>query len=138
MRRYSDSPKRHDGLKRRYKHKERPIQDSFFQELSFYPNIKPVFAIPNGGSRHILEAVALKRSGVKRGVPDVFVGIPTIKSAGLFIEFKAGSGKTSEHQVEMIDMLEKRGYTCKVCYKAEEAVSVLKEYLNVRCLNEFV
>ena len=43
------------------------------------------FAVPNGGSRHKLEAINLKKQGVKPGVSDMVV---LLKDKILFIELK--------------------------------------------------
>ena len=47
------------------------------------------FAVPNGGSRHVLEARNLKRQGVKTGVPDLVILSPS-KAAprGVALELK--------------------------------------------------
>lgn len=47
------------------------------------------FAVPNGGSRHVLEARNLKRQGVKTGVPDLVILSPA-KGAprGVALELK--------------------------------------------------
>lgn len=55
-----------------------------------------IFAIPNGGSRHILEAKTLKLTGVLSGVSDLIVIMPNSKI--LFIELKTEKGIQSESQ----------------------------------------
>ena len=62
-----------------HNNEEARIQTEFFKLLPLYfPNIpdKLIFAVPNGGSRHVREAANLKRQGVKPGVSDVIVLIP--------------------------------------------------------------
>ncbi len=109
---------------------EAKIQSAFFQWISYYKTLRPYcFAIPNGGSRNILEAVNLKRQGVTKGVPDVFMAIPNEENHGLFIEFKAGKNKLTEEQKAMIDRLREKGYACEVCYSFEEAQKVIKSYI---------
>ena len=110
---------------------EAQIQSAFFQWLSLYPDIRPYcFAIPNGGTRNIAEAVNLKRQGVTKGVPDVFIAIPSQSRHGLFIEFKSGKNKLTDSQKEMIDRLKENGYGCEVCYSIDEAIEVAEDYLN--------
>ena len=92
---------------------------------------KVCFAIPNGGSRHVVEAANLKRQGVTPGVPDVFCAIPLHGYNGLFIEFKSEKGKTSDNQDKMIDMLNNVGYKCVVCYSTDEGKRAFEEYCNV-------
>ena len=44
--------------------------------------------IPNGGYRHPLEALKLKKMGVKAGVSDLFLAYPNPNYHGLWIELK--------------------------------------------------
>lgn len=52
-----------------------------------------IFAVPNGGSRHMLEAVNLKATGVLAGVPDLVV--LDHRGQALFLEVKKPGGKES-------------------------------------------
>lgn len=90
------------------------------------------FAIPNGGSRHRLEAYALKRAGLLPGVPDLCVPIPSCGKHGLYIELKRqGPGsKISPEQEDVVERLNNNGYMATVCYGFEEAKSVVEDYLN--------
>lgn len=70
-----------------------------------------LFAIPNGRLRSISEAVKLKREGVRAGIPDMLLAVPTrcvddagnvtgyLGDPGLFIENKAGKGKPTKAEV---------------------------------------
>ena len=40
-----------------------------------------VYAVPNGGARHIRVAVKLKAEGVRRGVPDLHIMMPGARLA---------------------------------------------------------
>ena len=53
-----------------------------------YPELEWLFHIPNGGSRHKIEAGKLKAMGVKPGVPDLALLVPKGPYNGLFIELK--------------------------------------------------
>ena len=90
--------------------------------------------IPNGGSRHKIEAVNLKRSGVKAGVPDIFMAIPRNGFGGLWIELKAPKSKTSKPKVSekqdlYIELLNKAGYRAVVCWGWDEAREEILRYL---------
>lgn len=107
------------------------IQKTFFEWLTIaLPRVRELtFAIPNGGSRHKIEAINLKRSGVTPGVPDIFCGIENDDYGGLFIEFKAGSNKPTKEQKAMMAKLESEGYCCKVFWDWEAAKLFLIQYL---------
>lgn len=90
-----------------------------------------LFAIPNGGARHIATAVRLKREGVRAGVPDLFLAAPNRSSFGLFIELKAGkAGRVSPAQKQMLDLLSSHGYATEVCRTFEEATAAIERYLS--------
>ena len=109
-------------------------QEALFQwahlQKNVYPDLEMLFAIPNGGSRHKLEAYALKRQGVKAGVPDMFLAVAKGKYHGLFIELKAGSNKASDKQKIWIDKLKKQNYKAVICYGFDEAQNELLEYIS--------
>lgn len=89
----------------------------------------PIFAIPNGGSRHKAEAARLKAEGVSAGVPDLFLPIPTGNCHGLFIEMKVGKNKSSASQNAWIALLKKNGYAAEVCYGAYAAIKMIDRYI---------
>jgi len=92
----------------------------------------PIFAIPNGGSRHKLEAINLKRQGVKAGVPDLFLPIASSGKHGLFLEMKVKPNKPTKMQLEWQERLNSIGYLAVVCYGADEAIKVIDDYLGGR------
>lgn len=109
---------------------EHKIQSAFFEYVSYYPIIRDcIFAIPNGGHRHVAVGAKLKREGVKKGVADVFVSIPAHNFHGMYIEFKYGSNKQTVHQKCFEETVRAHGYEYKVCYSLDEAINLLKEYL---------
>ena len=89
-----------------------------------------VFAIPNGGTRNVREAMNLKREGVSPGVPDLFIPIAVQPHHGLFIEMKVGRNKTSPGQDEWIALLRRNGYAVSICYGADIAIESIEKYLN--------
>lgn len=90
------------------------------------PDEAVLFAIPNGGARHIATAARLKREGVRAGVPDLFLALPVGKDHGLFIELKAGkAGRVSEAQTRMQAVLFGSGYATVVCRSFDEAMAVV-------------
>ena len=79
------------------------------------------FAVPNGGSRHKVEAKRMKRAGVKSGVPDLI--LPGHRIA---VEMKRTSGsKTSPEQLEWVDKLRLMGWRVYIATGATDAIGWL-------------
>jgi len=103
-----------------------------------YPQLMWMFAIPNGGSRHIAEATKMVAGGTRSGVWDIFFPAPKGYYFGCFIEMKQEkyrnhkNGGLSQDQIEFGDYCLGAGYCCKVCYSWEEARDVLINYLEGR------
>ena len=111
---------------------EAETQKTLFQLSGYYPDLKLMFAIPNGGSRNKIEAKHLKEQGVKAGVPDIFLPIAKNGYHGLFLELKVEKNKLSKQQYEWIENLKKQGYKADVAYGIDEAIKVLMEYIRVQ------
>lgn len=98
-----------------------------------YPQLAWLFAIPNGGSRHIAEATKMVAAGTRKGVPDIFLPYASYNGTngyyGCFIEMKVGKNKPTEEQLEWIHHLIKEYYHCSVCYSWIEARDMLIAYL---------
>ncbi len=95
-----------------------------------YPELKLLYHIPNGGSRHKAEAQRLKAEGVKAGVPDLCLPVARGQWHGLYIELKRrSSGKVSRSQSEWLEALIKQGYCAAVCHGWEEAARIIAGYL---------
>lgn len=95
----------------------------------YYPELCMMFHVPNGGSRNPIEAVHLKSSGVKSGVPDICLPIPRGNFHGLWIEMKSETGKLSRQQRSWMTALREYGYSVATCFCAEEAMQIIKLYL---------
>lgn len=90
------------------------------------------FAIPNGGLRSYSEAVKFKRCGVKAGVPDVCIPIPSGSYHGLYIELKrVKGGSVSVEQKEWINFLQSQGYYAEVAKGFDEAKRIVEYYLGL-------
>ena len=98
-------------------------------EQERYPGLELMFHIPNGGYRDKATAAHLKASGVKPGVPDIFLPVPRNGCAGLFVEMKVGTNKPSKDQLWYLDRLMRNGYAVAVCYGFEEAVQTITGYM---------
>lgn len=115
---------------------EHDTQSAFFAMLKAHENEHPclglAFAIPNGGKRDPVTAARLKREGVKAGVPDVFLPVPSGEYAGLWIEFKFGRNKPEPEQLAWMGQLERQGYETAICYSWQDAFDKVMAYLSLR------
>lgn len=102
-------------------------------ELSRLPQLRWMFAVPNGGARHIATAVKLHQEGVKRGVPDIMLAYPHGRYHGLFIEMKFAKNKITPEQEQWLSHLQDVGYMTAVCYDWVEARNVILFYLEETC-----
>lgn len=96
-----------------------------------YPPLRLLYAVPNGGSRHRIEAANLKHQGVKAGVPDLCLPYPRGVYHGLYIEMKVGKNKPSDSQKVWLQNLASVGYFTAVCYGFNEARATIEHYLNL-------
>lgn len=131
---YMDKKDAKNGAKKKRKinSEEADIQSDFFKQVKlFFPRIpdKLLFAVPNGGSRNKLEAINLKRQGVKPGVSDVILLIPKGGFASLCMEFKTKSGKQSSEQKEFQKQAEMCGSKYVIVRSVKEAIQEMKVYL---------
>jgi len=95
-----------------------------------WPPLKWMYAVPNGGSRNLLEAVHLKRQGVKAGVPDICLPYPSGRYHGLYIEMKrADGGEKSDNQKAYVAYLKSAGYRAVFCNGFDAAVNEILQYL---------
>ena len=115
---------------------EHDEQATLFAIASYRPELRWMFAIPNGGQRNKIVAARLKQEGVKKGVPDLMLCLPTDKYHGLFIEMKFGKNKMTPEQQEFFDYATQQGYCCRVAYSADEAMKIIDEYLGSEVSNE--
>ena len=95
-----------------------------------YPELKFLFHVPNERADKV-EAANLKRMGVKSGIPDLMLPVPSGEYHGLFIEMKKIGGRASADQLWWLEHLKANGYACAVCYGWQQASEVLLWYLNL-------
>lgn len=95
-----------------------------------YPELALLFHIPNERSDKV-QAAILKKMGVKKGVPDLCLPVPSGRYHGLFIEMKQANGRASDEQLWWLDHLKANDYATAVCYGWKQATEVLEWYLNL-------
>ncbi len=88
------------------------------------------YAVPNGGQRSKAVAGKLKAEGVRAGIPDICVPVPSQGFASLRIELKAAkSGALTASQRNRIPMLTSLGNRVTVCHGWEPAAREIVSYL---------
>ena len=113
------------------KKEEHQIQCALMKWLSLvHPDAYALtYAHANGGHRHPAVGRALKREGVKAGVPDLFVAFPKHKFHGLYIEVKTKAGKPTKLQLEWLDRLSSQGYAAMLCFGFDACKDTISAYL---------
>lgn len=94
-----------------------------------YPELVLLYHVPNGGKRDAATARALKRQGVKAGVPDLVLPVIRAGYAGLYIELKAPGGKLEPSQIDYLQAVAQQGYLALVCVGWIAATQALSNYL---------
>lgn len=121
-------------------HREDDEQKKFFTWCRYneakYPCLKFIHSSQSGMKFTSARAGArAKATGMKAGVPDIFLPAKNARYSGLYIELKrpkvAGSsaGRLSEAQGEFLAWANSQGYLGVVCYGADEAINILLDYL---------
>lgn len=104
-------------------------------QRNLHPELALLHHCPNGGSRNRAEAVKLKQMGVVAGIPDLHLPVKKGNYIGLYIEMKYNKGRLEESQKTMLKALAAAGHYCVVCYGAEEAINILKEYCELKAID---
>jgi len=106
-----------------------------FSWAEYYPTLRWMHHIPNGGYRKPAEAARLKKQGVKPGVSDIFLPLAMGRFHGLYIEMKRrkkdGGSRGSSDQRAFAQAMIMQDFKCVICYGADEAIAVIKEYANI-------
>lgn len=98
-------------------------------QLGRMPELEYMHHVPNGGKRDKATAIALKRQGVKAGVPDIHLPVPRGEYHGLYIELKAGDNSTTANQKRWLKFLGQQGFYTAVCYGWQPAAELIEWYL---------
>jgi len=110
------------------KQEEHYIQVQCIKAAVYDPRLKWLHAIPNGGQRHIAVAMKLKAEGVKRGIADLFLPVPSFGKHGLYLETKTPDGTQSKEQKEFEAFVVSQGYAYAVIRSLQEFITVINAY----------
>lgn len=103
------------------------------EQQARYPQFKRLlYAIPNGGERHVAVAAKMKATGTKADVPDIFLAVARGPYHGLFIELKKVGGRASNGQVDFIKEARIEGYAAGISVGWEVARDTLIWYMNLK------
>ena len=93
------------------------------------PELRLLFAIPNGGKRNIRVAQKLKAEGVRAGVSDYLLPVARQGFHGLFLELKRIGGRATKEQKDWAPDMSKQGYMAIFCEGADVAKAAVLDYL---------
>jgi hypothetical protein len=94
-----------------------------------WPELRLLYAIPNGGKRNRGTAIKLKAEGLRPGVPDYCLPVARGGYHGLYIELKTASGAVRPEQRAWLAALAAQGYRAVVARQWEQAWAELRDYL---------
>lgn len=94
------------------------------------PELGLLYAIPNGGKRSMMVAIALKREGLKSGVPDLCLPVARSGYHSLYVEMKAADGRLSATQRRWRDLLISQGHGVAVVHGFDAARETIEDYLD--------
>ncbi len=110
---------------------EHDEQAKLFSWTRYRPELRWMFAIPNGGLRSKATAAKMAAEGARAGIWDICLPCPSKGYHGLFLEMKWGKNTLTPAQKEFGDYATQQGYCCKVAYSADEAIKIIDEYLEL-------
>ena len=113
----------------------RPTEDEVQETVVAYCDALRIVCvhIPNECKRSKAYGAKMKRMGLQKGFPDLF--IPTVKQGfhGLFIELKRDKLEhPTKEQLEWIEYLNNKGYYAAVAYGVDAAIAEIKKYMEIR------
>jgi len=132
-------------MRREKEHNEQCVVISWCEmNKARYPCLGFIYAIPNMGKHHVSFRMKQAREGLKKGMLDLCLPWPkqdfTVGEivgfgnffvlCGLYIEMKIKPNKLTPEQKDWIKFLQDAGYEVKVAWSADEAIVILKEYVN--------
>lgn len=111
-------------------------QQQLFQWASWlqprHPELALMYHIPNEGKRSRATGGRMCAEGLKAGVPDICLPVPSGEYHGLYIEMKRIGGRPSKPQKQWIQHLNEQGYHAAVCFGFEDAAGLIMKYLGLK------
>lgn len=94
------------------------------------PAYQLAFHIGNERKASIQRRMAMKRAGVRKGVPDICVPVANTKYNCLFIEMKVKPNKVSPEQAQFLKQLNEVGCYAAVAWSGDQAIEILEKYIS--------
>lgn len=98
-----------------------------------HPELRWLYASMNGlAASSKGEAQRAKAAGMKAGVPDISLPVPSGGYFGLYIELKRKNGERfdlSTNQLDWLQGLKNNGYRAEVAFGWEHAKNIILDYL---------
>jgi len=96
---------------------------------SKWPELKLLYAIPNGYNKSMASAIKAKKEGLRAGIPDLCLPVARGPFIGLYIEMKKKKGVISPAQQGLIELLKQNKHQVYVARSAIDAIAVIKTYM---------
>jgi hypothetical protein len=97
-------------------------------DMNIHPTQAFLFSVPNGGTRHKLEAYKLKQEGLKAGVADLILLLAG--GTTVFIELKYGKNGQSIKQKEFETISNSLGFNYYVVKDLNSFKQVVNYFIN--------
>lgn len=90
-----------------------------------------LFAVPNGGRRDLRTGAMLREEGVRAGVSDLLLLVPTVRYHALCIEMKTQCGRQHPSQRKWQQAVEAEGYKYVLCRSLEDFIREVSSYMRL-------
>ena len=96
-----------------------------------YKHLKPLLYMNYNNPRNKIQGAKLKKMGMRKGIPDLFLALPRGLYSGLYIEIKTPKGVLSKSQKEYSVTLQNAGFHWVMCRSFDEFKKEIEKYLEV-------
>ncbi len=113
----------------------RPTEDDIQEAVVEYCDLMHIVCvhIPNESKRSQSYGAKMKRMGLRKGFPDLFIPVARQGFHGLFIELKRDKlARPTKEQLEWLSYLNREGYRAIIAYGVDEAMKEIKRYMGIR------
>lgn len=114
---------------------ETEIMNAYFDWVGWKMNQKPlyslIYSVKNEGKRSWFYGTQLVRSGLRSGIPDVCIPIPTRDYGAAYLEFKTLDGQVSPMQKVWLSKLKRVSNYVGVVKGLDHAKEVTESYMDL-------